>query len=1023
MGIENLQSWADNLETVRIPRIETDIAQLTADQAATQGQLSAKVQEFTDSFATHAARITANQAGVTTARGEADFALGRIYQGDLEVRAYIDQRIQELRAEMGAGFGGLEAYLDGGFRDGISQDTAAHTAALIAAVNQSVAIVQAAHAEALAEVEDIRSVSGEILDSVLPGQENRLEGYEATVNGLKSEVDQVLAGFDYDSLVDGINDLQARVSDSLAPLGVTVPRAPASAWTTEAETGTEPKAPLTSDALLRDAVLGECARLPLGSDATLGQSYPVDFDPTHVYRVRVRVRATNSGSTGGVHLALGVTTWTGEVATEVEAEKVVTETGLTGGDLDQVFTCLFSASLPKLEAQDYAIGTAATDEAFHLPGSGSANRAYFYVKQNPDGLSNGQVLVGVLEVKDVTEALDAAQIVRTQIEAKLGDFSNAGIEELQLAIADVDSALGLLRQDVTAGFENTDTILSTQYYTIAQADQAIVGYINDLKSQIEDPAGSSVGARLTTEHYTRTQTDQAISSATTTIQSVLNTLTIPKDFTQDGAFWSHSITGDPVSKPSLSSPVEFVSDGSMGRVARLAGPQSGNRHFVPKVYVPNTAGVRYRAVIVARHNGAFFGNSFQALRFLVRKIGGSYNAGGDIFSTILAFTAADTVKTFTVEWTCDGTSAYFAPFCYITTELASGTSIDIQSVDVDNVSAAADLGALITQNYLTKTDATQAIATGISNYDASVPGGVKAKVSSHETAIASLNGFAQSMVGFKVKAGNQVSLLDLIAYDGSAGGGPSYSLARISAQDILLNGTVTMNMLVITDTSGNLVQNGAMPFGDARGWGNMPSTLKIVARLPASPYGPVRTAPTSYMLQLDPNTSPAYVEIGSFDCVEGDRFSTQYHAAAAVATGCHIGIQFVWFYADGGQITATARTTVIDYSGWKSIVTPPVAAPAGAARCVMRAIRWGDNLSSIGLLTNLEVMRQRSGGTVLTPKSVTTDHMDVGTLSAITATIGILRTATSGARMEIHTDKILVYDATNTVRVRIGNLS
>lgn len=54
--------------------------------------------------------------------------------------------------------------------------------------------------------------------------------------------------------------------------------------------------------------------------------------------------------------------------------------------------------------------------------------------------------------------------------------------------------------------------------------------------------------------------------------------------------------------------------------------------------------------------------------------------------------------------------------------------------------------------------------------------------------------------------------------------------------------------------------------------------------------------------------------------------------------------------------------------------------------------------------------------------AVTADKMSVNQLSAISATIGLLRTATSGARQEIHSDKILIYDANNVVRVRIGNL-
>lgn len=53
---------------------------------------------------------------------------------------------------------------------------------------------------------------------------------------------------------------------------------------------------------------------------------------------------------------------------------------------------------------------------------------------------------------------------------------------------------------------------------------------------------------------------------------------------------------------------------------------------------------------------------------------------------------------------------------------------------------------------------------------------------------------------------------------------------------------------------------------------------------------------------------------------------------------------------------------------------------------------------------------------------VSADKMSVLELSAITARIGVLRTATSGGRIEIHNDMFLVYDAGNNLRVRLGRL-
>ena len=52
--------------------------------------------------------------------------------------------------------------------------------------------------------------------------------------------------------------------------------------------------------------------------------------------------------------------------------------------------------------------------------------------------------------------------------------------------------------------------------------------------------------------------------------------------------------------------------------------------------------------------------------------------------------------------------------------------------------------------------------------------------------------------------------------------------------------------------------------------------------------------------------------------------------------------------------------------------------------------------------------------------AVTADKLSVDSLSAITATIGTLRTKTNGARTEIHDNLIEVYDENNVLRVRMG---
>lgn len=64
------------------------------------------------------------------------------------------------------------------------------------------------------------------------------------------------------------------------------------------------------------------------------------------------------------------------------------------------------------------------------------------------------------------------------------------------------------------------------------------------------------------------------------------------------------------------------------------------------------------------------------------------------------------------------------------------------------------------------------------------------------------------------------------------------------------------------------------------------------------------------------------------------------------------------------------------------------------------------------------------GGVVKAKKvaadSVTATEIDVASLDAISATIGLLRTASTGARMELESNQGRVYDSSNTLRVRWG---
>jgi hypothetical protein len=80
------------------------------------------------------------------------------------------------------------------------------------------------------------------------------------------------------------------------------------------------------------------------------------------------------------------------------------------------------------------------------------------------------------------------------------------------------------------------------------------------------------------------------------------------------------------------------------------------------------------------------------------------------------------------------------------------------------------------------------------------------------------------------------------------------------------------------------------------------------------------------------------------------------------------------------------------------------------------------NLLVAGTVTANALAANSVTANKIAASSVTADKLNVASLSAVSATIGTLQSATTGARLVIQTDKILVYDAAGVVRVKIGNL-
>ncbi|EDM71050.1 putative phage tail protein [Roseobacter sp. AzwK-3b] len=137
----------------------------------------------------------------------------------------------------------------------------------------------------------------------------------------------------------------------------------------------------------------------------------------------------------------------------------------------------------------------------------------------------------------------------------------------------------------------------------------------------------------------------------------------------------------------------------------------------------------------------------------------------------------------TLQASIDGVSADLSTnyFTSAQTNQAISAEFTVLQSSIDGVSA--DLST----NYLTAAETNQAISTSEQTLQSSIDG-VSATVTTQAAVITSLENNASAGYLIRVGAGGAASILDLVAADGSAG--PT-SIAKVSADNIILDGTVT----------------------------------------------------------------------------------------------------------------------------------------------------------------------------------------------------------------------------------------
>ncbi|TQS73290.1 hypothetical protein ERN12_05910 [Rhodobacteraceae bacterium] len=336
---------------------------------------------------------------------------------------------------------------------------------------------------------------------------------------------------------------------------------------------------------------------------------------------------------------------------------------------------------------------------------------------------------------------------------------------------------------------------------------------------------------------------------------------------------------------------------------------------------------------------------------------------------------------------------------------------------IDTVAASVgENRAAITQEAIARADADSAAATQINTVSSSV-GELNATVSTQATTLATVQGNLASGYLIKAQAGGAVSLIDLIAADGS--GGPE-SIAKVAATEILLDGSVAAKQLVVTDFE-NLIYNGEMknanslPDGWADNGDNVQWRRNSSDNAAAAYFVRFLKQGGDTVAAWNDGTTRQQTRAGAEYAIE---FRARADGAVAQSERwVDVGMQLM----DAAGNTAYHFTRVELDTAWTdydAAITVPATISSGNAP--NRMIFWARTSGAGGgyiVLANF-VMRRKSGTVMLkdgavvgekvaantiegrhviaeaitareiAAKAVTADKIDVGQLSAITADLG-----------------------------------
>lgn len=345
-----------------------------------------------------------------------------------------------------------------------------------------------------------------------------------------------------------------------------------------------------------------------------------------------------------------------------------------------------------------------------------------------------------------------------------------------------------------------------------------------------------------------------------------------------------------------------------------------------------------------------------------------------------------------------------------------------------------------------------AIATATTNLQTAIenPAGtsVGAQIATQQTSITDLENGASA--GYLVKAqvdanGNPVavSLLELIAADGTTS--TPTSIAKLQADDILLDGTVSARKLQITD----FTDYAQLQKFENTDWANYWTLTQSYGTISHS-TGTGLFNNNALIFMATPPASSTQVRAEVAIDVEPDReYQIEIWARRSSNYAPKSGGTWGDSYLEAYKGTTTTQLQFSTVSAGvvstsNRLSADPQLSNATDFYKITGMISVPDDATSVTLkfyaphsagtlsLSSLKVIRKMGGelivdgsitANLIEANSITAGKLVSGEISTLGLTIGTLSSSPSGERLVLKDDSIVVYDANNNVRVKIGDLS